>query len=1156
MSSGRQWLAARVLGGGAVGAAARLALGARLGAQDFAVPRAAYVVRLDAPPDLERAPDVLRQPVTLRLKKVTVAQALDELIARTRISLSYSRALIPADRIVSVDVDGGSVLHALGQMLGGTGVEVWVSSGGRIALVPADAPAASAVTDAARPVTMAAVLTGSVVDSVSSRPLANAQVAVVGTQLGALTNDAGRFTITGVPAGTHTVRTILIGYAPQTRTVTVVDGQSAAVDFQLRAQALQLDAVVAIGYGTARRRDLTGSLSSVTGEDLTARAAPTTSVATALVGRAPGVQVVSNSGTPGEAASIRIRGTNSITGGSDPLYVIDGIPIAQSNGTNLTAAGTQTTAASLSGGTPLSTIDPNNIESIQVLKDASATAIYGARGANGVVLITTKRGQRGANEFSLETSYGVQKPTKFIPVLNAQEFRTLVNEGLANAGLAARYTADDVAQASTYDYPRMLLNDLAWQPQQNHTVTISGGDQQSRYLLSGSFLDQTGIVLNSGYQRYGARVNLDRTVSGKFRVGASLSGTRSAQQLNGASNTGNDAGSTGITIAMQFDPATMPFDPATGVWNKSVVLNSNIWNPYTEAVNRDGSDRTTTVLSSVFGEYDLPAALTLREQLSGNLNFLRGTSYSPSFIASGNNLGTARQNSGERRELTSSTTLQYRRELGPGSLDALVGADVQTSRYEILTAEARGFPVEQLKFYNLGAGSTLISPTSTNVDWTLLSQLGRINYNLLDRYIFTVTGRRDGSSRFGANDKWAFFPSAAFAWRAIDEPFLKHQTLLSDLKFRLSYGRTGNQAINPYQSLEQLTTIFVARGTGQDVVTLAPDVAAGNPNLKWETQDQFNVGTDVGLLDNRVSLTVDAYQSTTSNLLLSTNQSWVLGVNTQLQNVGAVRNRGLELGLNTVNYQGGRLRWETQVSVAVNRNEVTELYGGLQNLGAGSSTQVGQPLNTIVGYQVLGLWQQGDACTLTNTRQCAPGEYRFLDANGDKVINDDDRVNLGSPQADYYGGFGNKVSYGPLSVDAFFNFSVGNEINSFPFERFLGLVGGASNERRDRALNRWTPTNTNTTVPRANITRSVNPTYSTYVEDGSFLRLQTLSFSYRLPKRLFPRGAESARLTVTGQNLWTATKYSGYDPENNINGTDSGGYPKARTWNVGLNATF
>jgi hypothetical protein len=209
-----------------------------------------------------------------------------------------------------------------------------------------------------------------------------------------------------------------------------------------------------------------------------------------------------------------------------------------------------------------------------------------------------------------------------------------------------------------------------------------------------------------------------------------------------------------------------------------------------------------------------------------------------------------------------------------------------------------------------------------------------------------------------------------------------------------------------------------------------------------------------------------------------------------------------------------------------------------------------------VGYKVLGLWQKGDTCTLTNTRQCAPGEYKFLDANGDKVINDDDRVNLGSPQANYYGGFGNKVSYGALSVDAFFNFSVGNEINAFPFDRFLGLVGGASNERRDRALNRWTPTNTNTIVPRANITRSVNPTYSTYVEDGSFVRLQTLSFSYRLPKRLLPRGADATRLTVTGQNLWTATNYSGYDPENNINGIDSGGYPKARTWNVGLNATF
>jgi TonB-dependent starch-binding outer membrane protein SusC len=977
------------------------------------------------------------------------------------------------------------------------------------------------------------------------RALQGASVSVQGTGRGDQTDAQGRFSITGVPAGPQTVRATFAGHNEGTQAVQVAAGATATANLTLTARAVQLEEVVAVGYGTTRRRDLTGSVASVTAEDLAARATPTTSVATALVGRSPGVQVVSNAGTPGQAAQVRIRGTNSITGGSDPLYVVDGIPIAQATG------------QSIAGGTPLNTIDPNNIESVQILKDASATAIYGARGANGVVLITTKRGARGSNQIVLETGYGWQKPTKFIEALNAQEYRTLVNEGLANIGQPARFTAQQIAEAQTFDYPRALLNNLDWQPQQTHALTISGGDAATRYLVSGNFLDQNGLIVNSGYDRFGGRVNLDRTVSSRFRIGASLSGTRSDQQLNGAANTGNGATATGITTAIQYDPAVPPRDES-GVWNQRVVLNENFLNPYTEAVNRSGGDRITAILGSLFGEYDVMDGLTLREQVGGNFNFSRTQSFSPRFIASGNNLGTARQSSGERRELTSSTTLQYRRELGPGTVDALVGADIQTSHFETISAESRGFPVDQLEFYNLGAGSTIIAPTSGDTDWTLLSQLARVNYNLFERYLFTFTARRDGSSRFGANSKWAVFPSAAFAWRVIDEPMLQDQTTFSDLKFRLSYGRTGNQAINPYQSLEQLSTVFTARGTGTDVVTLAPDASAGNPDLKWETQDQFNVGLDLGILDNRVVLTADAYQSNTNNLLLNTNQLWVTGVNSQLRNVGAVRNRGVELALNTVNWEGDNFGWSSSINVSKNVNEVTELYGGLQSLGAGSSTQLGEPLNTIVGHKVLGLWQQGDTCTLIATNQCTPGEYRIQDTNGDRVINDDDRVNLGSPQADYYGGFANELRYGPVSLNAFFNFSVGNEINAQPFNRFLGLVGGASNERRDRALRRWTPQNTDTDVPRANITRSVNPTYSTYVEDGSFLRLQTLSGSWQLPTRLLPGAyVDAAQLTVTGQNLWITTKYTGWDPENaGGDAQDTGGYPKAKTWNIGLNLTF
>jgi TonB-linked SusC/RagA family outer membrane protein len=580
----------------------------------------------------------------------------------------------------------------------------------------------------------------------------------------------------------------------------------------------------------------------------------------------------------------------------------------------------------------------------------------------------------------------------------------------------------------------------------------------------------------------------------------------------------------------------------------------NVTNPLAESTERRNPAYSTSLLGSVFGEYDLAKGLQLRSTLGGNFSFNRNPSYSPASIVSGNEVGTASISSSERRELTNENTLTYRREVGPGNLEAMVGASIQDSHRDGFSAEMRGFPVDELLYNDLSAGSLSYPATSNVVDWTLLSQLGRVNYNLLDRYLFTVTGRRDGSSRFGKNNKWAFFPSAAFAWRVIDEPFLRDQNLFSDLKFRASYGRTGNQAIDPYESLARLNTRLIAFGTGVNDVALLPSGSAPNPDLKWETQDQYNVGVDLGFLDNRVSVTADAYQSNTSNLLLARNLSWASGFATQLQNVGAVRNRGVELSLNTINWEGERFRWSTQFNVARNRNEVTQLYGDLENLGEGSSTQVGEPLNTFVGYKVLGLWQEGAQCDLIKTEECTPGEYRFLDVNGDQVINDGDRVNLGNPEADWYGGFTNSMKYGPLSLDAFFNFSVGNEINNNSL-MLIGLVAGSTNEIRDRALDRWTPEHTNTTVPRANARRIVSRTYSTTIEDGSFLRLQTITLGYDIPQRLIPGAAVGgARLLVTGQNLWITTRYSGYDPEQRA--VDFGGYPRARTWNVGLNVTF
>jgi hypothetical protein len=368
----------------------------------------------------------------------------------------------------------------------------------------------------------------------------------------------------------------------------------------------------------------------------------------------------------------------------------------------------------------------------------------------------------------------------------------------------------------------------------------------------------------------------------------------------------------------------------------------------------------------------------------------------------------------------------------------------------------------------------------------------------------------------------------------------------------MSVGRTGNQAVAEYQSLSRLAPAYVGTGDNTDVVALAPAAAAPNPDLKWETQDQSDVGLDVGLLGDRVIVSLDAYLSRTRNLLLSRPLPYRSGYASQLQNVGALENRGVELSLSTENVVTATARWRTTLNLAANRNRVTVLYGGLRHLGSGSGTRLGMPLNTIVGHRVLGLWQRGDACPLINAAECTPGEYRLLDANGDGVITDDDRVPLGTPEARFHGGVNSNLEVGPFILDAYLNFSSGNEVNNASM-RFLGLVAGFSNERRDRALDRWTPTHTETLVPRANLARNNDRVYSTYVEDGSFVRLQTLTLGWRVPRRLVPRAA-AARLVVTGQNLWIATRYSGYDPEQAA--VDPGGYPRARAWNLGLDVTF
>jgi TonB-dependent starch-binding outer membrane protein SusC len=1102
----------------------------------------------------------LDRPVTLALDSVPLKTALDEIARQAGVRIAYSRRVVPLDRRVSVHLDSVSVLVALGTLLRGTGAWPTVDVGGQILLV-----SSADLSFGRRTPVFQGSVAGTVRAAESALPVEGVTVSIAGTRYSVLTRGDGRYSITGVPAGSHRLQTRRLGYASVDTTVVVREDQQTVVDLQLQPVATVLEQVVTIGYGTTTRRDLTGAVASVTAEEFDTKAAPTVTLSTGLQGKAAGVQVISNTGMPGGGVRVRVRGTGSITANSEPLYVIDGLPAAQGSNSNNPQEN------------PLLSLDPHDIESIEILKDASATAIYGARGANGVVLITTKRGQRGVSETTIEASYGSQQISNKIAVLSGPQFMELANEAAINAGRTGPYTAAQIASAETFNYPNMILRNA---PQATAALSFRGGDERARYLLNGNYTKQDGIEIGSDFERYGGRLNLDADVTRRLRAGTSLSLTRSIRNGPGVENGSLGNSANGIQAAMQFAPFLAPRD-AAGNWNRQSPTSEPVPNPIATVNELTDRNFWSRALGSAYGEYDLLPGLTARAFLGGNFEFYKINFFAPRTILAGGAGGQGFIFNREIRDLTSENQLTYRRSnVGPGSLSLLGGFSVQTFRTEDALAQGANFPTDATNVFALSTGSQLSPPGSDLREAAILSYLGRAEYFIADRYIITVNGRYDGSSRFGANNKWAFFPSAALAWRISEEPFMRNQRLANELKLRLGYGTVGREAIDPYQSLSRLGIQWYNFGTAE-VAALAPTATMANPDLRWEQQRQLNVGIDAAFWRNRVTLSLDAYHSKTEDLLLTVPLPSTTGFSQQLRNVGSVQNRGVELSLTTVNFQNQRLSWRSSLNIAGNRNKVLDLgttlnaqgervplpeillsargIGGFFSPSETHVVRLGEPLGSIIGFRVLGLWQPAETCNLTPATDCTPGEYKIADTNGDGRITAADRVILGQADPKYYGGLSNTVTYGPFTLDAFVNFVQGNKIINAG-NAYGGLAIGQANERAT-VLNRWTSQNTNTMVPRANNGRP-RRVYSTLVEDGSYVRLQTLTLGYQLPTRLLPR-AEAARLYVTGQNLWVSTDYSGFDPDVNSSGGDArtggsdvGAYPRTRIWNFGASITY
>ena len=1005
-------------------------------------------------------------------------------------------------------------------------------------------------------------LTGTV-KSQSGQPLSGATVQVKGGAVNSVTNEEGGFSI-DLPSGNVQLVVSFVGYV--TREYGTENRQT--MDLVLLQDPSALSDVVVVGYGTSKKSDLTGSVVSVKSDAF--RSMAMTSFDQALQGRASGVVVTQVSGKPGAESSIRIRGTSSINADNEPLYVIDGM-LMNSAGEDMSVGGTRGPRIS-----PLSSLNPSDIESIEILKDASATAIYGSRGTNGVVLITTKKGRSGKGKLTYESYFAMQQPSRKLELLNASEFATLVNEARANSGQTAIYTDPKSLGAGT-DWQDELMGPA---PMTNQQLTFSGGTDKVNYALSGSYFDQKGIIMSSRFTRYNFRVNIEAKMTDRLSVGTSLIYSRS-KSIGVLTNAGEIVPGV-VTSAMLFNPVLPVYNSAVrGGYTYENDRGKILGNPVAEAKEFVSETYLNRLIGNFFVRYSLTKHLEIKSTF-GIDDFLNNeNSFGPNFLKrTEGSKGQATIGKSNGLSWLNENTLSYNRGFGTRhQVNAVAGFTAQKSVTDKFVVSAFDFSDGRTGFYNIATAANPQRPSNSQIVWSMLSYLGRINYTLDGKYLFTVTGRRDGSSKFSEGNKYGFFPSAAAAWRISKEKFMKDVWWVSDLKVRASYGIVGNQGILPYLSLALVNPygqgVFNS-ATGFEVYNGREPASYSNPNLKWETTRQMDIGLDVSLFGGRVNMTADYYTKRTDDLLLSSPISYTTGFASTLLNVGNIENRGFDFELHTVNLKG-KFSWSTDFNLSLNRNKVTDLYNNSDILFGPLLIRKGQSVATFFGYKTLGIFQTdqeaatspvlvGQEPTAANVAARAKaGDRKYLDVNGDKKIDANDRTILGTALPKFTWGLNNQLSYGNFDLVFFFQASVGNKmanLNNLDLFNFAGQ----NNVLREAGLNRWTPQNPGNIYPRAvasgNIDVGTNS--DAIIEDASYVRLRNISLSYTIPPKSLTRiGMSNLRFYVAATNLLTFTNYSGYDPEANtfgqnttIVGIDQGGYPQARTMQFGLSATF
>jgi len=999
-------------------------------------------------------------------------------------------------------------------------------------------------------------VSGQVVD-IGGEALPGVTVLVKGTTNGTITDVDGNYKLSVGP--NDVISFSFVGFATKEQEV----GNRSIINVALDPEVSELDEIVVIGYGSVKKSDLTGSVSSVDPNKISMGSMP--SVDQMMTGRVSGVQINQNSAEPGGSVNIRIRGANSITGGNDPLFVIDGMPIDNTPPISGTGSGV---TDNRNPRNPLSLINPNDIASIEVLKDASATAIYGSRGANGVILVTTKQGSGSGTQVSYDYAGSIQKMARPINVLSATEFAQTIN-GISEAG----------GNAPIYDMGSIVDSD-PWLDEitqtgyvQNHNLSVSGGNGKNKFYSSINYFDQEGIVMSSGMNRITARLNATFNASDKFTYGVNLTNSYTKND-NVPFGTGFNAGAGIMNTALEIDP-TLPKYNADGSPYQDFGVDLD--NPLIIG-NIFSEDETTRILGNAFAEYSIIEGLTAKLNMGVDRLNSRKDTYVQSTTKAGlvNGSGIGSILTGEKLSKLIEGTLSYKTEKGGHSINAVAGYSYQDFSNRGFSGNIDGFSSDVLLTNNFGLGSTeRDNLNSYNNSNTLMSYLARVNYVLNGKYLLTASIRADGSSRFGENNKFGYFPSMAFSWRMSDEAFMQSVEIVSNLKLRASWGKTGNQSIGNYASLATLGSggLAIIGGALQQGLSAT---RIPNPDLRWETTAQTNFGFDMELGNGRVNVVADYFLKNTSDLLLDLPLPKSSGFGSILSNVGSVKNQGVELMVETYNIDKGSFTWSTAVTFTSIRNEVTSIgerdrifQGNLPFTQDITVVQVGAPLNSYYGHVVDGIWQEGDDIANSAQPGAQPGYPKFRDISGpegvpDGAITDEDKTVLGSPFPDFSLGLRNSLKYKRLSLDIFFAGDFGQELLNQNLLNSLYPIEIRRNRLAEPLLNRWTPENPSNQWPSG-----VNPNAyggstvnSLSIEDASFFRLRNVRLGYDLNTSKIGF-IQSANIYLQGSNLLLFTNYLGFDPETNSldNAANSAradynSYPNAKTYTVGCSIRF